>query len=165
MICQICTRLFICLCFSYFQNRKINAFSFFFKSFDFKFRWRKFGQYRRAEMNGFLFLLLISFQFHRSLQYDYFFSVCLFIFCFPFFNGCIAVLLPPIEVSGGSIAGSIVGVLFAAIVVAVVIVLIMRSDFSFQNKHHHVSANERKHSKSLFLMFDRVSIRIYESHD
>nr|XP_034321117.1 receptor-type tyrosine-protein phosphatase epsilon-like isoform X2 [Crassostrea gigas] len=36
------------------------------------------------------------------------------------------VLLPPIEVSGGSIAGSVVGVLFAAIVVAVVIVLIMR---------------------------------------
>lgn len=160
MICQICTRLFICLCFSYFQNRKITAFSFFFKSFDFKFRWRKFGQYRRAEMNSFnLFSIFIE-----VYSMTIFFSVCLFIFCFSFLNGCIAVLLPPIEVSGGSIAGSVVGVLFAAIVVAVVIVLIMRSDFSFQNKHH-VSANERKHSKSLFLMFDRVSIRIYESHD
>lgn len=138
MICQICTRLFICLCFSYFQNRKITAFSFFFKSFDFKFRWRKFGQYRRAEMNSFnLFSIFIE-------VYSMTIFFCLFIH---FLFGCIAVLLPPIEVSGGSIAGSVVGVLFAAIVVAVVIVLIIRSDFSFQNKHH-VSANERKHSKT-----------------
>lgn len=47
---------------------------------------------------------------------------------------CIAVQLSAIEVSGGSIAGSVVGVLFAAIVVAVIIVLIIRSDFSSQNE-------------------------------
>lgn len=47
---------------------------------------------------------------------------------------CIAVQLSAIEVSGGSIAGPVVGVLFAAIVVAVIIVLIIRSDFSSQDE-------------------------------
>lgn len=47
---------------------------------------------------------------------------------------CIAVQLSAIEVPGGSIAGSVVGVLFAAIVVAVIIVLIIRSDFSSQDE-------------------------------
>lgn len=105
------------------------------------------GEENSGNIVALKWILLISFQFSSKSTVWLFFSVCLFIFCFSFLNGCIAVLLPPIEVSGGSIAGSVVGVLFAAIVVAVVIVLIIRSDFSFQNKHH-VSANERKHSKT-----------------
>lgn len=73
-----------------FQNRKITAFSFFFKSFDFKFRWRKFGQYRRAEMNSFnLFSIFIE-------VYSMTIFFCLFIhFLFFFFKWVYSCSAPP----------------------------------------------------------------------